>query len=98
MFDHRALEHLKKLCRLECTPDEEQKLLHSLQNVLGYMDELKQVDTNGVAPCNFVLRNTAKHTVRNDVPGHTLSREQFLANAPDQIGGMVRTPPVLKGS
>jgi aspartyl-tRNA(Asn)/glutamyl-tRNA(Gln) amidotransferase subunit C len=98
MFDQKTLEHLKKLCRLECTPEEEAKLLHSLQNVLRYMDELKQVPTEGVAACNYVLRNTAKHTVRNDEPSHLLSREKFLSNAPDQIGGMVRVPPILKPS
>ncbi|HEY4255389.1 MAG TPA: Asp-tRNA(Asn)/Glu-tRNA(Gln) amidotransferase subunit GatC [Chlamydiales bacterium] len=98
MFDRQDLEHLKKLCRLECSPQEEEKLLVSLQNVLSYIEELKEVNTDNVAPCNDVLRSISKQALREDVPGHLFPREQFLSNAPDQIGGMVRVPPVLKGS
>jgi aspartyl-tRNA(Asn)/glutamyl-tRNA(Gln) amidotransferase subunit C len=98
MFDRQALEHLKKLCRIECTPEEEEKLLASLQNVLRYIEELKEVNTDNVAPCNDVLRSISKSSLRADEPGHLFPREQFLQNAPDQIGGMVRVPLVLKGS
>ncbi len=95
-FSSDDLEHLKKLCRIECTPAEEDALLHSLQRVLGYMESLKDVDTTNVAACNYVLRGMLRNPMREDVVHDALSREQFLGNAPDQIGGMVRVPPVLK--
>jgi Asp-tRNA(Asn)/Glu-tRNA(Gln) amidotransferase C subunit len=37
-----------------------------------------------------------KSVVRDDEPKDLLPREQFLSNAPDQVGGMIRVPPVLK--
>lgn len=95
-FDKNALDHLKKLCRIDCDPDEEVDILQSLGRVLEYMNQLNEVETEGVKPCNFVLRSMAKQQLREDVVKDPMPREQFLANAPDQIAGMIRVPPILK--
>lgn len=95
-FDSHTLAHLKKLCRIDCTPEEEADIIHSVNRVLGYIEQLKEVDTEGVKPCSFVLRSMLKNQLREDEVKDILSRDQFLANAPDQIGGMIRVPPVLK--
>ncbi|HEX2583257.1 MAG TPA: Asp-tRNA(Asn)/Glu-tRNA(Gln) amidotransferase subunit GatC [Chlamydiales bacterium] len=97
MFDPKEFEHLRKLCRLECTPEEEEKLFESLQKVLGYIEQLNEVDTEGVPSCNYVLRSMLKNQMREDEVADLLPREQFLAQAPDQIGGLVRVPPIMKG-
>jgi len=36
--------------------------------------------------------------MREDLVVPTLTREEFLANAPAHVGGMVRVPPVIKFS
>lgn len=95
-FDHQTLQHLKKLCRIDCSEEEEKDLLHSLNRVLEYVTQLKEVDTEGVPTCTYVLRSMLKNRMREDITTDLLPREQFLANAPDQIGGMIRVPPVLK--
>lgn len=97
-FDSQTLEHLKKLCRITCTPDEEADILASLRSVLKYVEQLKEIDTEGVRSCRYVLRSLLKNTLREDVVKDPLSSEIFLANAPEQIGGMVRVPPVMKPS
>ena len=73
-------------------------MFESIQKVLGYVEQLKEVDTEGVASCNFVLRSMLKNQMRDDEVKELLSREQFLGNAPDQIGGMIRVPSVMKAS
>src|SRR5271165_2317597 len=95
-FDRKEFEHLQKLCRLDCTPEEEEGVLHSLQRVLKYLEQLELVDTEGVTPCNYVLRSQMQNQMREDEIKDLLPREQFLANVPEHIGGMVRVPPVLK--
>lgn len=95
-FDKQALDHLKKLCRIECTAEEEADILHSLKRVLEYIGQLNEVKTEGVKTCSFVLRSMAKNELREDIVKGPMSRDQFLANAPDQIAGMIRVPPVLK--
>ncbi len=95
-FDNQTLENLKRLCRMSCTPEEDQDILHSLSRVLDYVEQLKEVDTTGVAPCDYVLQSMLKNLMREDEPKPPLPREEFLHNAPDQIGGMIRVPPVMK--
>lgn len=96
-FDHQTLENLKKLCRIECSAEEDLDILQSLTRVLGYVEQLNEVDTTGVASCNYVLQAMLKNPMRDDeVVNFSFSREEFLHNAPDQIGGMIRVPPVMK--
>ena len=96
-FDHHALENLKKLCRIECTAEEDMDILQSLTRVLGYVEQLSEVDTTNVASCNYVLQTMLKNPMRQDIAEpSSFSREEFLHNAPDQIGGVIRVPPVMK--
>ena len=95
-FDSHTLSHLKKLCKIECTHEEELDILSSLTRVLGYIESLKEVDTENIPPCNFVLRGMLKTVLRDDLIEGQLSHEKFLANAPEQIGGMIRVPIIIK--
>lgn len=95
-FNNETLEQLKRLCKIECSPEEDRDILASLTRVLEYVDQLDEVDTSTAQPCRSVLRTMLKNQMREDEVKNLLSRDQFLANAPDQIGGMIRVPPVLK--
>ncbi|HSX38799.1 MAG TPA: Asp-tRNA(Asn)/Glu-tRNA(Gln) amidotransferase subunit GatC [Chlamydiales bacterium] len=95
-FDRQELEHLQKLCRIDCSEEEKQDILKSLQRILEYVDQLDQVQTGEAKVCNHVMAKMASNRWREDIPHDLMSREQFLANAPDQIAGMIRVPPVLK--
>lgn len=89
------IEKLSKLCRIECSEKEKEKLLANLKKILAYVTQLQEVDTTGVSPCNQVLQDMA-NVLRKDVSGDLLEREKFLNNAPAHTGGMIRVPPVIK--
>jgi aspartyl-tRNA(Asn)/glutamyl-tRNA(Gln) amidotransferase subunit C len=86
---------LSRLCRISCTEEEKKNFLKSIEDILSYVDQLQEVDTEGVPPCLTVLE-TLTNKLREDTPEEPLSRDLFLVNAPSQVGGMVRVPPVLK--
>lgn len=67
-----------------------------MTRVLEYVSLLDEVNTDDVKPCTYVLKEMLQNTMRDDRIDQVLPRETFLANAPDQIGGMIRVPPVLK--
>lgn len=94
-LDKKAIETLTHLCRIDCTEEEQEALLKDLKKILNYVEQLNEIDTTHVAPCNQVLEEMANVT-REDVPGESMPRELFLANAPSHVGGMIRVPPVLK--
>lgn len=95
LFDETELDKLANLCQIECSPEEKKALCQHISRVLDYMTQLGTVNTAGVAPCFTVLEGLT-NVLQEDVVSATLSREDFLSNAPAHVGGMIRTPPVMK--
>lgn len=90
-----SIQTLAQLSRIHCSKEEEDRLLLDLGKILRYVDQLNEVDTSNVPPCYQVLEGLV-NVMREDEVKDPLSRELFLANAPDQVGGMIRVPPVLQ--
>lgn len=97
-FSKKELQQLEKLSRIALTHEEEVKLVENLKKIIDHAEKLQEVDTEGVASCNYVLQDLQNSPLREDEPGPTLCREIFLSNAPDHVGGMIRVPPVIKPS
>lgn len=96
-LNKETIKQLSRLCRIHCTDEEEEALLHDLQKILNYIEQLQEIDTKQVPPCNHVLEDM-HNVMREDAVGEVLQRELFLDNAPAHIGGMIRVPPVIKQS
>lgn len=96
-LNKETIQQLTRLCRIDCTEEEQESLLKDLKQILDYIEQLQEIDTENVSPCNHVLENMV-NVMREDVVGKVLDREAFLANAPSHIGGMIRVPPVIKQS
>ena len=94
-LDKKTLTNLTKLCRINCSEEELEALLTNLQSVLGYIDQMKEVDTENVPVCNHVSDHI-QATTREDEPDKTLDRKTFLDNSPSHVGGMIRVPTVIK--
>ncbi|MCE5316777.1 MAG: Asp-tRNA(Asn)/Glu-tRNA(Gln) amidotransferase subunit GatC [Parachlamydia sp.] len=96
-LDKKAIKSLTQLSRIDCTEEEQESLLQDLKKILHYVEQLNEIDTTHVPPCNQVLEDMV-NVMREDAVGPTLSRDVFLANAPSHVGGMIRVPPVIKTS
>lgn len=94
-LDKKTIQTLTELSRIGCTEEEQEHLLADLKSILGYVEQLAEVETGDVPPCNHVLADM-NNVTREDVVGETLPRELFLENAPEQIGGLIRVPTVIK--
>ena len=97
-INKETVRYLAKLCRIACTEEQEEALLHDMQKIIGYIELLDEIDTEGLAPCNNVSESLIQAPLREDLTGDVLSREEFLKNAPQHIGGLIRVPQVLKGA
>lgn len=91
----QLLKNLAQLSRIHCTPEEETALLADLDKILKHVEQLNEVDVADCAPCYQVLEGMANVLREDEVTDH-LSRETFLNNAPDQLAGMIRVPPILQ--
>jgi aspartyl-tRNA(Asn)/glutamyl-tRNA(Gln) amidotransferase subunit C len=94
-LDKNTIKKLSKLCRIDCTDEEQEMLLQDLKKILQYIEKLDEIDTDHVPPCNHVLEEIY-NVMREDEIGPLLDRNDFLSNAPSQIAGMIRVPPVMK--
>lgn len=90
------IQYLTQLSHIHCTENEQKSLMKDLREILDYVEELQEINTENTSPYHHVLENFV-NVMREDEVGETLSRETFLNNAPSHIGGMIRVPPVIKG-
>lgn len=86
--------HLAQLSNLQLDDDEVQSLQADLANILGYVDQLSELDTTGVEPTYQVTDR--ENVFREDVvPQQKVSRDELLALAPDQKDNQIKVPKVL---
>lgn len=95
-FDQSTLRNLESLCRIKCKKEEEEGLLNSLKQIIHHIEQLNEINTEGVEPCSYVLKEMQRPIMREDTAGEVISNELFLSNAPDHIGKMIRVPPIIK--
>lgn len=96
-FDQESLKNLKELSRIDCTEEEEGRLLNGITKVLSHIENLQSIDTETVMPTVIVTDGTDT-PMREDLVSETLDRKTFLDNAPDQVAGMIRTPQVMESN
>ena len=81
------------LARLELSPQELAVMTEQLNSIVGYVDQLQQLDTKNVEPLAHAL--PIKNVFRPDEPAPSLSAEEALANAPAKKDGFYQVPAVL---
>lgn len=87
------VRHVARLARIALSDEEIALMQAQLSAILDYIEMLQEVDVSNVPPTAQV---TGLTTVwRPDVVGEMLTREQALANAPDQQDGMFRVRAVF---
>jgi aspartyl-tRNA(Asn)/glutamyl-tRNA(Gln) amidotransferase subunit C len=89
----QEVQWVAHLARLELTEAELQTMTRQLSAIVAYVDQLKQVNTDGVEPMAHAL---AIHNVfREDEPAPSLPTADALANAPQRRGDFYSVPAVL---
>jgi aspartyl-tRNA(Asn)/glutamyl-tRNA(Gln) amidotransferase subunit C len=88
------VRHIAKLARIAMSDDELDRLVPELNNILGWVEQLGEVDTDGVEPLTAVIDQ--KLRLRDDVVNDGNIREQVLANAPEAQHGFFAVPKVIE--
>ncbi|MBD3380482.1 MAG: Asp-tRNA(Asn)/Glu-tRNA(Gln) amidotransferase subunit GatC [Candidatus Omnitrophica bacterium] len=91
------VSYAARLSRIELESDKMGKFREQLNDILVYIDQLNEVDTEGVAPTSHVL-TSMRNVFREDEPGTSLPNEKALANAPAKSGNFFKVPKIIKES
>lgn len=88
--------YIARLAKLELTAEETERFSSDLNQVLAYVAQLDQWDTQGVEPMYHPL--PVFDAVRTDTAQPSLSNEAALANAPAETDGQFRVPKVVESA
>jgi aspartyl-tRNA(Asn)/glutamyl-tRNA(Gln) amidotransferase subunit C len=87
------VEHVARLARLDIAADEKERMRSQLDAILGYVEQLRRVDTAGVEPTAHVL--PLVNVMRDDEVRPSYPPETMLQNAPEPEDGQFRVPRIL---
>jgi len=96
MISRETVLKIAKLSRLELSPEEIDLVESQLGRILGYVEMIQGVDTEGVEPTAHVLDVTLP--LRPDVPAtEVIAPSAFLKAAPDSGYGFFKVPRIVDG-
>ncbi len=93
MIDRKDVQHVAHLARLELTDEEETQLTKDLVSILGYVEELGELDTEDVPPTMHALDMPA--ALRADTLKPWKDREAILENAPNRSDDFFKVPQLI---
>lgn len=88
------VRHIAKLARIAMNDEELERLVPELNNILGWVEQLGEVNTDAVEPLTAVIDQ--KLRLRDDVVTEGNIRDEILANAPDAQHGFFAVPKVIE--
>lgn len=90
IIDDDTIEYVSILAKLELSEEEREQAKKDMGRMLDYIDKLGELDTEGVEPMTHVF--PVQNVFREDVVTNSDTREELLANAPEQRDGMFVVP------
>ena len=82
------------LARIEVTPAEAQEVLRKLSGIFGLIEDMRRVDTTGIAPMSHAA--DVSLALREDVVTEIDQRELFQSVAPATADGLYLVPQVIE--
>ena len=88
------VEYVARLARLELTPAEKELFAGQMGAILGYVEKLKGLDTEGIIPTSHAV--PMENSFREDVVFSSIGLEKALSNAPERAGSFFAVPKVIE--
>lgn len=92
--NEQLIDNLAHLARLRFTAEEKQSFKSDLQSMITFVEQLKEIDTTGMAP--LLHMSDVVNVLRNDEIKGSISREEALKNAPQKDDQFILVPKVIK--
>jgi aspartyl-tRNA(Asn)/glutamyl-tRNA(Gln) amidotransferase subunit C len=93
-LDAATVRRIATLARIRVEPQEIETLRNELNGILGWIEQLNEVNVDGVEPLTGGARMAM--TMRDDVVTDGGYPDDILANAPDRAGDFYAVPKVVE--
>ena len=84
--------HVAKLARLELSEEEVDKFSRQLGDILGYVEQMNEIDTTNVKPMAHPF--DVVNVMREDEVYYDNTKEELMQNAPDEEDGFFKVPKI----
>jgi len=92
--DIATVKKIASLARIAITEEEAARIAPELDNIMGWIEQLGEVDVAGVEPMTAVIPNHLR--LRDDVVTDGNVRDAVLSNAPQAEHGFFAVPKVIE--
>ena len=93
-IDKQTVEYVAHLARIELKSQELEKLSKQLQDIINFIDKLKEINIKDIVPTSHIL--PINNVLRDDSPTESLSSHKALENAPQRQGNFFSVPKVIE--
>jgi len=93
-LDPATIGRIARLARIRVEDWQAEQLGHELTSIIGWIEQLNEVDIEGVEPLTGVAQMALR--LREDAVTDGGIVEQVLANAPDRVGSFYAVPKVVE--
>ena len=93
-LDPTTIRRIATLSRIRVEDDQLETLSQELNGILGWIEQLNEVDVTGVAPLTGAANMAA--VLRADVVNDGFYPDKVLSNAPERIGDFYVVPKVVE--
>ena len=90
------VREIATLARLRLSPEEIERMTHELDDILGYIETVKNLDTGDAEPMTHAVPFDCPQ--RPDDPKPTLTVDEALQNAPRRHDAFFEVPRIVPGS
>ena len=93
-LDESTVAKIAHLARIRLEETQRATMADELNNILGWVEQLSEVDTEGVPPMTSVAQQGLRR--RTDEVADGQYPDRVLANAPEQASGFYAVPKVVE--
>lgn len=93
-IDKQTVLKVANLSRIEVTDSEAEDMVGKLDKIIGFVEQLSEVDTDNVEPLANVVDIDLR--LREDVVSDGNCQDKVLANAPESMEGFYVVPKVVE--
>lgn len=90
IISDETIDYVAILAKLELSSEEKEEAKKDMGSMLDYIDQLNELDTDGVEPMSHVF--PVHNVFREDVVANGDDRDHILANAPERKDGAFKVP------
>ena len=92
-IDKETVDKVAHLARLEFNGEEKEQIIKDMNNMLGFIEKLNELDTTGIEP--LIYMSDEVNVLREDEVKQEITQAEALKNAPKHDSDYFKVPKVI---